>query len=537
MFRRWFLLSLLGVALVGGIALTVDELSRPSRLNVLVLTVESARVDALSPALTPNVMSLAESEGIRFTRHYAVSGWTASNIVSILSGLSPIEHGVHTRGESLAPAWPTALEALRADGWRVTGLQPFMVVDVFKNLGLEVEPGVDLLYWLAGRAADRQPFVLWYHYVDTHLPYAPSAAYMPDWRYLLDTADPAAESRLQHVLRDPVVPAGAVAFQPSDRPAIEALYQAGFREFDDWFRRLWQFLDQSGLRRNTVVVLTADHGEELLERGEVGHASTTRRAQLHEEIVRLPLIVWHPDSAGRPSRIDWATDHLDVLPTILDWLGRESELVLEGRTLTEPPGDRAWMAMTSMAGYAEPAPDQLAQRLFARRQGDWKLILRQDGTAFTPVGLYNLSTDPEERVDLSAPHATKLEQLKAGILASIAGARRPRESAQTKTIVGPTPEWVYPPRSGSYSYDDANGRFHLDWTGPTAARYIIQYQAGEGLFRIDGELEVTGNRKDFGEIDRRYWQTWITAYSPYRVRVGYDSESPNWSEWIELQAR
>ena len=85
------------------------------------------------------------------------------------------------------------------------------------------------------------------------------------------------------------------------------------------------------------MVLTADHGEELLERGQVGHASTTRAGHLHEEIIRVPLIVWLPPGDRRlpPGRtVEDATDHLDILPTLLALLERNSPVALHGADLT-----------------------------------------------------------------------------------------------------------------------------------------------------------------------------------------------------------
>ena len=63
--------------------------------------------------------------------HRAVSGWTTANIVSLLTGLSPIAHGVHTRGQFVAPELDLPLEQLGAKGYAITGLQPFMARNNF----------------------------------------------------------------------------------------------------------------------------------------------------------------------------------------------------------------------------------------------------------------------------------------------------------------------------------------------------------------------------------------------------------------------
>ena len=98
------------------------------------------------------------------------------------------------------------------------------------------------------------------------------------------------------------------------------------------------------------------------------------------------------------------------------------------------------------------------------------------------------------------------------------------------------PEWVFPERNGVYRYDDVAGRFLLEWTGPTDANYVIQYEAGEGDAMLAGELHATGTTKDFGVISRRYWNTWLVPLRTFRLRVS-PAGSPMWSPWRTLEAR
>ena len=130
----------------------------------------------------------------------------------------------------------------------------------FQSLGLRIEPGADLQTWLARRAGDRQPFLLWHHYLDTHLPYAPPPPYRPNVKALLPQGDTAALERIEKVMTLPAIPAGTVDFQASDRPAIRALYLANFTAFDAWFARLWDFLEKSGLRPEQIgmVLVNSD---------------------------------------------------------------------------------------------------------------------------------------------------------------------------------------------------------------------------------------------------------------------------------------
>src|SRR4051794_10132759 len=206
---RWIFTSAAAAALLVLLAGAAAELRPPTRpYNVIILTMESARAEVLAPDVMPNVRRLAE-QGTRFTQHRAVSGWTAANIVSILTGVSPFLHGVHSRDQHALLDGPPPLAELTQAGSPVAGLQPFMQVGGFQNLGLAVRRGVALVGWRASAAGSPQPFVLWYHYLNTHLPYASPPPFRPDWQAMLPPGDAAARGRIETVLTRPAIPAGS----------------------------------------------------------------------------------------------------------------------------------------------------------------------------------------------------------------------------------------------------------------------------------------------------------------------------------------
>ena len=549
--RRRRLAVLLLALLAAASVPTLREMLRPARLNVIILTVESFRADAVSPALTPNLWAAA-AEGVRFTSHRAVSAWTVPNIVAILEGLSPFEQGIHTRGNYLPAAWPLPLKALAAAGWRVSSLQAFASMDVYRNLGLEVEAGADPQAWLARRAAGRQPFVLWYHYLDTHLPYAPPPPFRPDWRALLPpeppgTRNPGAADRIRMVMTQPAIPTGSVAFQPGDRPAIQALHEGAVRAFDAWFGTLWRFLEDSGLRRNTVLVVTADHGDEHLEHGQLGHASTNRNGHLHEELVHVPLLLWLPTADQTGEHAGWrgqvmtaANDHLDIMPTVLALLGQPPPRPLPGvNLLALPPAGHIWSAVTSKAGFADPDPEHITEFIAARLDGPWKLHLRQrSGVTGDPV-LYNLEDDPGETTDIAAIHPEVVARLRPPLAAELAAMRPPTAGDGTRPEAARTatqPHWLVPAGSGPVSAAEVAGGFSLRWTGDPGGHYAVDYRAGNGAHEVDGRLEVDGTIKAFGAIDRKYWETFILPYGQFRLRVGVAGRDDLWSDWITLTA-
>ncbi len=151
------LVSIAFLVILGAIGETWHE-SKQS-LNVLLLTVESLRADAVTQETTPNLLRLAAAHGIRFSEHRAVSAWTGTNIVTLLTGWTPFQHRVHSRGQRISAEHNLALETIADAGWRVSGLQAFMRVPIFDQLGLARE-GIGAAEnlpadWLAARRRRR----------------------------------------------------------------------------------------------------------------------------------------------------------------------------------------------------------------------------------------------------------------------------------------------------------------------------------------------------------------------------------------------
>ena len=536
MSARWFFISVFAALAVAAAVrgLVVQERGRAP--NVLLMTVEGMRADAISAETTPMLWQRLP-RAYYFTEHRTVSAWTASNIVSILTGVPPFEHGVHTRGNSVPPDLQVPLDALTAAGWQIGGLQPFMQVNLYQGLGLAIDPGRDVRRWMATRATTRTPFFLWHHYLDTHLPYAPSAPFMPDSS--LRPTDPDVAQRISAVMTRGAIAAGSMAFQPEDSLYTRRLFDGGFREFDAWFDDLWQFLERGGLDANTIVILTADHGEEVLERGNVGHASTTGDGHLHEEIVRAPLIIWlpqHLEPPDLPRTIDQMTSHVDVMPTVAALAGVKPARSFRGRNVLEPLPERTWMGATSKGGFVEEDPENVEVFRFAAVRGRWKLHLELSSGEPTGWRLFDLEADPGERVDLASTHPEVVEELGVPLLARAQSMRPPHTPEAGSMASATVPEWVFPDRDGILRYDDLAGRFRLEWTGPEDGQYVIEYEAGEGESLLAGELHATGNVKDFGVISRRYWNTWLVPLRTFRVRVSPAGTGPFWSPWRRLEA-
>jgi arylsulfatase A-like enzyme len=189
------------------------------------------------------------------------------------------------------------------------------------------------------------------------------------------------------------------AMSPENLDILRRLYDGVIREMDREIERLFVRLEEQGELDRTLVVITADHGEEFGEHDKLGHGRT-----LHEEVIRVPLIFWAAD--GLPShRSEVPFHHVDLLPTMLDALGVAIPSGLDGQS--------RWSELVQ--GRLAPREEYLFL-LEQKRPAElalisppWKLIHRVGG----PTNLlFDLRTDPREERDLADQSEARGEMLR-----------------------------------------------------------------------------------------------------------------------------
>lgn len=542
---RWLSGSLAALAVAVALGLVLVSWNGnpdgPARFNLIVLTVESFRSDMVSEDLTPRLLALAEErDGVYFRHHRSVSAWTVPNVVALLSGTHPVRQGIVTRGQRLRGAPRNGLTAPDGMSFPIFSFQPFALIESYDGLGLVREPGGTLPLALAELARGETPRGLWYHYLDTHLPHRPT---LQDGRQpdpdgpsfdtalgLAPPADGTEASRRRIVAVQPAVPVDQVRFEQSDRTWIEAYYRSEIRAFDRWFERAFDIFTRTGLIRNTVLIVTADHGEELGEEGRVGHASTTREAVLNDAVLNVPMFVWTPDESHRAALRAWAesgvpTDHVDVggtLPVLLGGTIRNSSdeppaVALQPRNLVGEVRPAPRYAFTSAAGFAEPDPSRTP----------YFLISKEEAVGHRTT--YRLDWD---RIQATADPAVSA----VGELAHAIVLPRPRGNASGKAEAGSEIRWIWPRRSGAITFDDIQGHSQIRWSGTENGQYVLAYSAGTGELQLAGEIAVKGNAYSFGHVDRDYWETFVVPYGKVRLRVR-NEETKAASEWLTVMLR
>lgn len=253
-----------------------------------------------------------------------------------------------------------------------------------------------------GKSDRQQPFYLWTHFLDTHMPYCPGQ--LPNWPenakgYLRDTGY-AADLDLSTVCDR--VPASYDAHQ-----VWGAAYDSAIRYTDEQIGRVMDALRETGLLDSTLVVVAGDHGEELGEHGEYGH-----RFRFYEECINVPMIFHMPSFNGQ--QISGLTDLTDIAPTILAVADIEIPSSYVGDDLTSHTAGKDHIQMEAFHRgncLFEKKPLYMGVRS-KRHKYIWKEWQDpEDPTTTGNVELYDLQRDQQETNNIVADHPDVVSEL------------------------------------------------------------------------------------------------------------------------------
>lgn len=400
-----------------------------SEWNVLILTVDALRADRMGlhghdRDTTPYLDRLAE-EAVVFDRCYANGAWTSPGIVSMMTGVHPPVHGQATRFDYTDALLVTPLDALRkAHGFRMIARDTQS--PTYRGLGFQwayrpvITEDVEVMDWLAG--LDRRWFA-WVHVKPTHLPYDPPPYHLR--RFNADRLDtPAIRAVRENTTVYPEdyglrwKPPVIEAFTEEEQAVVRDLYDGEVAAADDLVGRMIETLRERGVLDRTLVIITADHGEELFDHGWVGHASTGYRGKVNDELLHIPMIVRmpHGDASGR---VDALVQQSDVMPTVFELLGTDadaSDYRFQGRSLVpliraEPDaiGHERVFSRTTFKGWTTPLAETRDGATSVRERGRKLIRYRRDGVVSHEA--FDLVADPGEREDLWGQRAAEFADL------------------------------------------------------------------------------------------------------------------------------
>jgi arylsulfatase len=171
--------------------------------------------------------------------------------------------------------------------------------------------------WLDSPAA-QEPFFLYIHGMDPHCPHI-----LPE-QYMRWVAADYPEEKKNNGYAPKASP-----MEKADQDYFRGLYDGSIRMADDQLGRLLEKLESGGRLEDTIIIYHSDHGEAL---GEDGHTTTHPNECFTDELLHVPLVMAGPGlPAGK--RISELTENMDILPTLADALGLETDAVLEGKSL------------------------------------------------------------------------------------------------------------------------------------------------------------------------------------------------------------
>jgi arylsulfatase len=240
------------------------------------------------------------------------------------------------------------------------------------------------LDWIS--SLDGRPMFAWVHFLSPHSPYRAR----PGSEHLFDTAY---EGRFAETTGGRFTVSSA-----AELARVRDLYDAGIFYGDRLFRQLLDGVAaQRGLER-TLIVLTADHGEELQDHGALQHE------QLYREVVRVPLIVRHPERTTL-LRTDLPASNVDLAPTLAELAGLSWRATEDGVS---------WLGAVDRARVRVSIRMTGGPHAIAVQRGPLKALLECAG----PASLFDLDADPAELLDL----ATSAPSRHAEVMAAAAGA-------------------------------------------------------------------------------------------------------------------
>ncbi len=541
----------LGLTLLFGCLLAGCAGEPEALVSVLLVSPDSLRVDRLPPwnhraeAPTPHLERLA-ARGTRYANAWASSPWTAPSMVSVMTGLYPTSHGVAYRDDTTPSSLPTLPRLLAAEGYEIGNFSFFSQISYFRHLGLgEAVPGLrhgtvaeGFDRWLEGLPPDRR-FFAWVHLLETHLPYGASG-------YRAQQASVPGSTGLVEAQVNAVVPVGSVEFEPGDRRRLIELYDADVAAMDRALGRLLDALEKHRRLENTLVVFVADHGEELLDHGWIGHASTAIEARLVPEILRVPLILAGPGVPAGEVRAD-LVQQVDVLPAVTRLLELETPALGDGVPL---PGllrggwSWSWTGRRRLAFFDSSPGGNLTpqEKRGERLQGltDGDCLLTSHVVLDAPEAIRSLNTSGDRgscdestsarlREALEEWRREQAEQ-RLAILA-----RHGQGSAPPSSEIDGYREEIevlHPLPGERLSWRAQGGQVVFEWTG-AGSSYWIEYRLGRAPRQIRGSFQVSQQRIVFGPVPEGFWND-VASYSPARIRIA-DADHRQRSSWIEFE--
>jgi len=396
--------------------------------DIILITIESLRTDHVGAyggksgtrpevPITPNLDALAR-EAVVYERAHATTSWTLPSHASLFTGLYPSAHQTRRPLSVLGEDYSTLAEKLRTEGYQTAGV----VSGPYLREKYQLTQGIDwledssanpfqprahsdvtnaamergLLRFVERERTPDRPFFLFAYFWDPHYDFLP-----PDPYDTLFTND---ETQRIDVHRFDTANTIHSGISKPELDFVLAQYDGEIRATDELLGRFFDVLRTRDLWEESLVIVTADHGEEFFDHGEKGHKNN-----LYVESVKVPLFIKFPKGTGpAPGTRDGRLVSLvDVLPTTLEvvGIGDGTDLdKLDGRSLLAAPDPQRaifFELLTSWYVQNGAQRDTEVESWWAIQNEDHKLVLRRREIGKPLLELFDIAKDPLERTDIA----------------------------------------------------------------------------------------------------------------------------------------
>jgi len=382
--------------------------------NVILISIDTLRADHVGiygyqKNTTPNIDQIAR-EGIYFSHAFTTSPWTLPAHISLFTGLPPSVHMVERQDTRLNKKIQTIPEIFQANGYSTGGIitLPFVAqqygfsrgFDYFKQRFHKKSDIVtdEALSWISANL--QNPFFLFLHYCDVHWPFAPPQKYAQ--LFGINTDKKKWHWVGKHLFLKKFIDP-AINMPQKVKKDVIALYDGEIAHVDYHIGRLFDYLKKGGLKKNTIVIITSDHGEEFKEHQSFGHGH-----HFYSEVTKIPIIIHFPLKITAGVRVKEAVSLLDLPLTILKLAQLEAPAQFKKfsidlqryfkRKSNKISNNRPLVMESMIAGPKCFALIQQNHKYFAKHQfsTEGKIIKWIQ----VPESMFNIYNDPDDQLNL-----------------------------------------------------------------------------------------------------------------------------------------
>jgi len=422
-------------------------------MNIVLIVIDTLRADHLScygyfRETSPTLDRIAK-EGVLFENYYASGIATGPGFTSIITGRYPTTHKYYltpynvTNVLSFDDNIPVLAEIMWVNGYTTVAIDNLINFKsrpkhFLRGYEYYINPSKSpfvpaaslmaeqankkIIPWIKAHSYER--FFMFIHYWDPHLPYNQPRAYRELYRHekgkfgdlkILESPDGykyvPGWGKLDEIVEE------------SDGRTID-LYDGEIAYVDNAIAEVVETLKDEGILDDTLLIITSDHGEGLGQHGIWGHAG------LHENIIKLPLILRYPKKFPKGIRVKSYVQHADIVPTILELAGIDNQYVFDGSSLRKSINSNIRDFAVSEA-WGERAIIFNEWKLIIHYERELRVLkeiypkpfTRQNYRALIPIlrktfikgnkgyELYNIVNDPMEIHNLAEEYPSKVKEL------------------------------------------------------------------------------------------------------------------------------